>query len=202
MKTKMSGSSETIPSKWQYVKLTPEQETKFWSLVDKNGDCWEWLGRKRSGYGRFYVRKGAYNANRLVWMIKNGVIPESHFICHHCDNPGCVNPSHLFLGTCLDNIRDMIKKGRKVTIRGDAHYARTNPEKLARGDRSGPRLHPECVARGERNGDSRLFEWQVREIRQKYAIGGWTWKTLGREYGVSKTAIGFILKRKLWKNVA
>jgi hypothetical protein len=84
----------------------------FWEKVNiKNKDeCWEWQGKNDpAGYGRYSI---GYYAHRLAWEYINGEIPISMFVCHHCDNPLCVNPLHLFLGTAKDNTDDMIKKGR------------------------------------------------------------------------------------------
>jgi hypothetical protein len=81
---------------------------KFWSLVDKSGTCWLWTGNKSStGYGRY---KGQL-AHRYS-MIINGTPPDNLCVCHHCDTPLCVNPSHLFLGTIQDNNADKTRKGR------------------------------------------------------------------------------------------
>ena len=78
--------------------------------------CWEWLGEKtEKGYGRLTIKKKHYRAHRLSYGFYVGDIPEGLLVCHHCDNPGCVNPSHLFIGTDMDNVHDMIKKGRHPT---------------------------------------------------------------------------------------
>lgn len=87
---------------------------RFWSKVDRSGDCWTWTAsRTRHGYGRIGLgHDRVETAHRVSWMLANGPIPEGVFVCHRCDNPPCVRPDHLFLGTALDNIRDMIAKGR------------------------------------------------------------------------------------------
>ena len=92
---------------------------RFWEGVDIQGfdDCWEWVGaRYPQGYGRIH-RWGTDNRNsythRVAWELVNGTIPDGMCVCHHCDNPPCCNPRHLFLGTQNDNIQDSIKKGRR-----------------------------------------------------------------------------------------
>ena len=87
---------------------------RFWPKVRIQRGCWEWLACKVQGYGRLGIGRSGSTmaAHRLSWIIHNGPIRSALFVLHSCDNPGCVNPSHLFLGTQRDNLYDMTKKGR------------------------------------------------------------------------------------------
>jgi len=102
-------------------------EDRFWDGVDQSpgqgpsGDCWEWTkGRVEQGYGRLSVGLGEVRAHRLSFEIAFGPIPEGLMVCHHCDNPPCCNPSHLFVGTNTDNMADMATKGR--SLQGTRHH--------------------------------------------------------------------------------
>lgn len=100
--------------------ITEKVLQNFWKKVNKRSDneCWEWIGAKvRGGYGSSSIQKRLFQAHRLSWIIHNGEIPKGMLVCHTCDNPPCVNPSHLFLGTHLDNAKDRVLKNRQA--RGD-----------------------------------------------------------------------------------
>lgn len=96
-------------------------EDRFWSKVDRSNEdpeaCWEWQASfSSSGYGRFWNGvKGDTLPHRISWVMANGPISPSIYVCHRCDNKKCVRPSHLFLGTQRDNMLDMVAKGRSCS---------------------------------------------------------------------------------------
>ena len=95
------------------VPLVQKRTPPFWSFVEKTEGCWLWRGPKgRAGYGAYRIKRRMHFAHRLAWAEVHGPIPSGLFVCHHCDNPPCVNPAHLFIGTQKDNRRDCTAKGR------------------------------------------------------------------------------------------
>lgn len=106
--------------------------------------CIEWIGHiENTGYGAIKFQARRLKAHRAAWELKHGKVPKGLFVLHRCDNRACINPAHLFVGTQLDNIRDMIAKGRKVVRSGERHWnAKLSKEKVveiraryARGER-------------------------------------------------------------------
>jgi hypothetical protein len=130
------------PDGTKYTQEPPEE--RFWRFVNKLSDneCWEWTGNKvPNGYGQFSLGKksqGSEGAHRVSWKLHNKAeIPHKWHVMHKCDNPSCVNPNHLTIGTAKQNTQDMIAKGRKRTV----------------------------APKGEGNGKSLLNEEKVRIIR-------------------------------------
>ena len=188
----------TQPELVKPITLTPEEHSRFWSKVNKNGPihstnpnlgcCWIWIaGSWGRGYGAFSFRGSQIKSHRLSYLTERGPIHESTpFVLHSCDVRLCCNPSHLFLGTYADNSNDMCSKGRHRTATGDDHYLRLNPERIL----SGSDLP-----------HSKLTETIVEEIRATKFSSRFTQHDLAKQLHVTDGTISMILKRKTWKHV-
>lgn len=94
----------------QYTKEWPK---RFWDKVRKTDECWNWVGcLNDDGYGSIRYENKARKAHRISYLLEYGAFDERLRVLHSCDNPTCVRPDHLFLGTQGDNMRDMVLKGR------------------------------------------------------------------------------------------
>jgi hypothetical protein len=152
-------------------------EQRFWAKVKKSDDpldCWVWTGGKDShGYGVIRVGDSSDRSHRVSWVMHRGPIPDGFWVLHRCDNPPCIRPDHLFLGTVSDNNRDRHQKGRS----------------------RGGKLHGTAV------GHAKLTEESVFEARVRYAMGGMTCAQLGEEYGVCGTVMAKAVNGKTWAHV-
>lgn len=156
----------------------------FWRRVKtgKKDECWVWTGSTNSdGYGVCKFQGKAWKAHRLAWVLANGDIGKFE-VCHRCDNPGCVNPSHLWLGTHLQNVRDCIEKGRKRVARGANH---------------GFHRHPELIKSGERHWNSKLTWAQIEEIRV-LAAARKGYKEIASRFGITPGNVGHIARKNAW----
>ncbi len=152
-------------------KHAPAKE-RFWRHVHKSDGCWEWTGSIKDGYGQFKVDGAPIRAHRFSWLLHFGSIPQELLVCHHCDNPPCVRPDHLFLGTVQINAADMTRKGRA----------------------GGWRVRPVDL-----KGKRKLSDEDVTAIR---ARRGEPCRTIARDYGVAHTTILRLLNGTHWSDVA
>ena len=162
------------------IQFTTKDVQRFWSKVDKSGDCWIWTGgTATNGYGKFGVQGHKISTHRFAYLLTYGSIPDGKYVCHHCDHRPCCRPDHLFAGTTQDNTADRVHKGRSAC-----------------GDRSYLHNHPEAV-RGTRNGRAKLTEEQVSLIRQLHK-NGLSMSQLAGMFGVWKGHIHRIIHYKAW----
>lgn len=155
---------------------------RFWSKVKVLPDtskCWNWESSKvKDGYGSIRIGGKFYRSHRLSYFIYNKIDPLEMHVLHNCDNPSCVNPSHLFLGTDKDNRIDCVKKGRNAKHINMINYDR----------------------KGEENGFSKLKKEEVTQIR-RMRLDGNSSKYLSKEFNVSRSTINDIIYNKTWKHL-
>ncbi len=147
-------------------RFTEGQQERFWSSVDKSGECWSWRGGKQSvGYGVFYWEPGRQIlAHRFAYIEKFGEIGTGLYVCHRCDNRLCVRWEHLYVGTQFENLADMTQKGRRAI--------------------------------GSTHGNTKLSGASVKEILNRYRRRVVTQAQLAAEYSVSRQTISAIILRK------
>ena len=163
---------------------------RFWERVNKTDGCWEWTGSKnRKGYGIIGLGSKTALAHRWFYMLETGVeLPPTLFVCHHCDNPACVRPSHMFVGDNGANQKDLANNGR--------HWLQLHPEKSV--------LHnPANRHNGakEANPFAKLTQEIVNEIRETYSRTSYMKSNameLAEKFGVHKTTVQRIVKGDRW----
>lgn len=158
------------------MKLEFTLPARFWSKVDKSGDCWLWTGaRECHGYGSIGVGSRSDGTRRtrlahhIAYELEHGEIPANQCVLHRCDNPSCVRPEHLFLGTQQDNVADMVSKGRQNL--------------------------------GARNGNAMLNDEIVATIRSRLAKGE-SRAAIARSIGISRSAVSLIGSGKRWRHAS
>jgi len=159
------------------MRMTREtRRALFWAKVKLGAEsmCWEWTGaRNKWGYGATSLDGRQMNASRVAWILTHGPIAGGVVVCHTCDNPACCNPSHLFLGTQADNLRDCQEKGRHRCV-------------------ASGRAHPRPRAK--------LSEELVLEARRLYARGV-SQVQIGNRLGVHSSTISRAVRGEYWSFV-
>jgi hypothetical protein len=149
------------------------KQAYFWSKVAVTKspiECWEWKSTISGGrYGSISMGGRVKSAHRTAYELTFGEIPEGMLVCHRCDNPRCVNPTHLFIGTPKDNSQDCIAKGRKKTMPGAAN--------------------PMYGKFGEKHHNSIISDADALEIKRLYLAGGIFQEEIARKYNVTQ---GFV----------
>lgn len=163
--------------------MAGECEARFWAKVNKEGPvpahapelgrCWEWTGARHAlGYGRLTVNGQWRTAHRWSFELANGPVPATKFVLHRCDNPACIRPAHLRLGTPRENTQDMHAKGRAARV--------------------GPA--------GEQNRHAKLTDPQVISIRERFDRGELIIH-LAAEYDLSVSSVSAIVNGRSWTHV-
>jgi hypothetical protein len=202
--------------------ITEKQVYDFLKLFKQGNidECWEWLGSKyKNNYGQFH-RNGIHAySHRVSYEYFICSIPEGMLVLHKCDNPSCVNPNHLFLGTQKDNMQDMIKKGRQniydrsgeknpmfgkhqskktckkigISNSGEkSHFFGKHPDHHGEKNPSFGKDHS-----GEKNGNSKLIKEQIIEIRNSNLLN----KELAKIFNVKEVTIYKIKRYEIWKSI-
>ena len=150
-----------------------EFSARFWSFVEvtESDQCWIWRGQTRKGYGYFLLLGREVRATRIAILLTEGSIPDDKNACHRCDNPCCVNPSHLFLGTHQENMDDMAAKGRRA---------------------------PALI--GQDHKMAKLRDDDVREIKRLLSAGV-SGAAIARQFNVTPSTIYWISSGRHWGHV-
>lgn len=162
---------------------------RFWAKVQRVDEgCWLWTGHAVKGYGSFMVRGKIVRGSRFSYELHKGPIGDL-YVCHACDNPTCVNPDHLFLGTAKDNLYDAIRKGRfpvpRDEVKARASLAATGT----------------WFPSGEQHPQARLNAEIILEIRRLHASGAMNQSQMARRFGVAPKTVNHIVHRRTWAHV-
>jgi hypothetical protein len=164
----------------------PTKAERFWAQVDigEADECWEWQGKSRlpRGYGITRVF-GQYLAHRVAFLLANGYAPDP-MCCHHCDNPPCCNPAHLYQGDGRTNMADAIRRGRRDV---------SSPEYRARLKAAAATRKPHRSYFGAGNPNSKLTDEEVAQVRMLHAEG-WTQIKIAERFGIKQPHVSRLVR--------
>lgn len=171
------------------IAFSPNEINKFWQKTQKadGSDCLWWSAyRNKTGYGYFFLRGLYIRAHRAAYIICHGSIPDGLHVLHSCDNPSCVNPEHLSVGTHVENMKQRHARGRYVFNYNGNHHLQKDP----------------TVVRGSNNARAVINEEIAFQMRLDFSQGKFKSKAHGAKlYGVSITVMQTVLSGKTWKHV-
>ncbi len=162
-------------------------ENRFWSKVDIRGDndCWNWLaGKTKKGYGLFKAYKKTWQAHRFSYFLSRNITNTELYVLHSCDNPACVNPNHLRLGTHIDNMNDRMIR-----------------ERTPKGIKNGSKTHPERVVKGEDSYRTNLKNEDVIKIKTLLIKDILSLVEIAKLFNTTPKVIGYIKSGHTWKHV-
>jgi hypothetical protein len=177
--------SKTKPELWLHPRRKElaalSLSERFWRLVDKSDvdGCWVWVGNKIKGYGRVVVKGRRYKAHILSYELHSGPVSSGLVVCHTCDNPACVRPDHLWLGTHTQNIADRHAKGRTARGKQISNTVKLDEQKVF---------------------EMRLI-WKQKKEAGEVKRFQFNTEKLGRMFGVTGTMAGLIVNGRFWKHV-
>jgi len=166
-----------------------KKETLFDYYERTPAGCWEWTrGRFRSGYGAAYVDGRQQVAHRVAYEIVKGPIPAGMYVCHRCDNPPCINPDHLWLGSHRENMHDAIRKGRssKPPVHVGGEHWRLK--------------YPHMVEHGEDNPNAIMTDEQVIQMRKDY-VSGHPLDAICARYEINRSTMHDYTSGRSWKHL-
>ena len=180
-----------MPSYKPIPTMTAKDVRRFWKYVVKSDGCWEWTSNRVRGDGTFLINYRDYKSSRVSYALAHGSCDTSLMVCHKCDNPSCVNPEHLFLGTGSDNMLDSHRKGRQPKRTVGSHCRAMYKKWRAKNP---------LVFSGENSPRATLNNRLVRKIMAMKEDGR-RCVDIANSLGLSWASVNFVIKGKCWNHI-